>query len=196
LTSLQAAGTSVAGSIEEILKGTQRMNRLKNFALMAAGFGILAAVVSGITAAPAIAQLVKAALVKNVDERGRTPYSATVSTCTNFSNLCGTSSGSPAVPAGKRLVVTHINTQIVTSAGVSVSSVQLYFVNSAAAATPITYLSPTHVGTGAGVSNYVANQDVLVYVEAGFQPNVLFNVFGSGVSADAFITGYLVDLTI
>ena len=54
------------------------MNRFKNYAMMAAGFTVLAAVIAGITAGPAIAAAVKAALIKNVDERGRSPHSVGV----------------------------------------------------------------------------------------------------------------------
>ena len=42
------------------------MNKFKNYLLMAAGFAVLAAVVSAITAGPAIAQAVKTALVHDV----------------------------------------------------------------------------------------------------------------------------------
>ena len=91
------------------------MKRFKNYVWMAAGFAVLTAVVSGIVAAPAVAALVKAALVKNVDEPGRLPYTSLVA---GFNFAC-TLNCTPApfgdsfallppVPSGKRLIVNHI----------------------------------------------------------------------------------------
>jgi hypothetical protein len=71
------------------------MNNFKNYIFMAAGFAVLVAVVSGITAGPAVAALVKAALVQSVDEPGRNPFALSAS---------GTG-GSWSVPAGQRYVI-------------------------------------------------------------------------------------------
>jgi len=94
------------------------MNRLKNQILLAAGFAVLAGVISGITAAPAIAQAIKAALVKNVDEPGRTPFEQNIEftqsvcglNCYNFQKIssCLFLDGA-VVPAGKRFVIQHVS---------------------------------------------------------------------------------------
>ncbi len=54
------------------------MNRFKNYVLMAAGFAVLVMTVGVFSAGPAIAQAVRAALVSNVDEPGRIPYSVAI----------------------------------------------------------------------------------------------------------------------
>ena len=80
------------------------MNGLKNNLLIAAGFTVLIAVVGGISAGPAIALAVKAALVKNVDEPGRSPYqshSICVGTGDCRSNFVG-------IPQNTRLVVQSV----------------------------------------------------------------------------------------
>lgn len=104
------------------------MNKFKNYIWMAAGFAILAAVISGIAAAPAIAQAVKAALVKNVDEPGRQPFEVNVdftssgcsSHCVNFisSGTARNFATDPPVPMGKRWVVTEISGSIPSSSSI------------------------------------------------------------------------------
>src|SRR5437868_3030599 len=69
------------------------MNKFKNYVVMAAGFAVLAAVISGVMAAPAIAALAKAAVIQNRDEPARQPF------------LIVGNSG--IVPAGKRYVIEH-----------------------------------------------------------------------------------------
>jgi len=89
---------------------------------MAAGFVVLAAVVSGIAAAPAVAQLVKAALVQNVDEPGRNPFQVDLPIGSTAPG-CGVSlcsipiPGGFTVPSGKRLVITNITGQVFTTNG-------------------------------------------------------------------------------
>src|SRR4051812_19831243 len=94
------------------------MNHFKNQILLAAGFSVLTGVISGITAAPAIAAAVKAALVKNVDEPGRMPYRVEVHCDTVASNIC--SADGPAVPAGMRLVIEHVSAQARVGGGVQI----------------------------------------------------------------------------
>ena len=64
------------------------MNRLANYVCMAAGFAILVFTISALTPGSALAQIVKAALVKNVDEKGRVPYSFTQFCINNTDNVC------------------------------------------------------------------------------------------------------------
>jgi hypothetical protein len=94
------------------------MNRWKNYVWMAAGVAAIA-VVGSFTAKPVIAQI-KAALVQNVNEPGLNPYQFYVSFHQGFVFPSGAGSCSgvqcnftlPAVPAGKRLVVTNITGNI------------------------------------------------------------------------------------
>ncbi len=73
----------------------------RNRLLMFAGALALTAVLGKFYAVPAIAQAARAALVQDRDNPARQPYTALVPT------VNGTAS-SPAVPAGTRLIVTHM----------------------------------------------------------------------------------------
>ena len=83
------------------------MNRFKNYVWMA-GFAILVAVVSGITAGSAVAQAVKAALVRDIDTPALAPLRA--GGTLNFAAL-NDSQLVTAVPVGKRLVIEHMSYQ-------------------------------------------------------------------------------------
>ncbi len=72
---------------------------------MAGGLALLA-ILGKFYALPAIAQTVRAAIVKNTDERGRNPYVANVS-CSPVSGGCY--APGITIPAGMRLVVENIN---------------------------------------------------------------------------------------
>ena len=166
------------------------MNRLKNNLAIAAGLAVLIAVVGGISAGPAVAQAVKAALVKNVDERGRVPYSA-VLTCATATDNCFANAA--AVPAGKRLVIEHVSAfNQVTSPG----EIALYrmLVGSSLRA-GLTISTPI---TKSGFNNSVVNESVLAYVEAGEVVTIQISSVApaSTLSTTAYLSGYLVDLGI
>src|SRR5947207_15636412 len=94
-------------------------NDMKNklFTLLAAM--ALLSVVGAFYAAPAIAQTVRAALVKNLDEPGRNPYMHTsYASCTSlYTQTCQVFL--PAPPAGKRLVVQYVSAGIEASGGIT-----------------------------------------------------------------------------
>lgn len=162
------------------------MERFKNYVWMAAGFVILAAAISAFVPGSALAQIVKAALVKNVDEHGRSPYTARIHCETNGTNSC--SAETDPVPAGKRLVIEHIN------AGAQITGKILFykvFVNG------LDYnFAPTLNGNDGVLNNYALNEPALIYLEAGQKALVLCNTSAIGVNNSAFLTGYLIDLSI
>ena len=82
------------------------MKRFRNYVLMAAGFVVLVIVVGAFSAGPVIAQAIRAALVSNVDDPGRIPYEVR-GLCNHLSTTSFCSASQP-VPAGKRLVSTHV----------------------------------------------------------------------------------------
>src|SRR5262245_35185588 len=83
------------------------MRRLALNGLVAIGLMFVAVLAGTFTGARAVAQAVKAALVKSVDERGRTAWQVTQqSNCTNYSS-CFISF--PQVPLGKRLVIEYVS---------------------------------------------------------------------------------------
>ena len=158
------------------------MNNFKTYILMATGFAVLAAVVSGIAAGPAIAQIVKSALVKNVDEPGRSPYSASAS----CSAADGCDMSFARVPANKRLVVQFV------SANVSASNVNGDIPSLVLLSGKIhAYLPTTRVTKG--FSN--TGQAVTAYIDGNEVPILNATLLGAAVQANGILTGYLVDLT-
>ena len=168
------------------------MNRFKNQILLAAGFAVLAGVISGITAAPAIAQAIKAALIKNVDEPGRHPYSVR-SACVTPLNNCA--APFDAIPAGSRFVVEYVTVVVVPSNGPNgVADVILQ--NSGGTVKSYLDAAP-HADTGLGSSIFSSSHSVRAFYEPGEIPMVLFAVNTGGIAgARAVLTGYLIDLTI
>jgi hypothetical protein len=158
-------------------------NRLLNL-----GRGVaLLAVLGNFHAAPAPAQT-RAAVVKNIDERGRTPFGQTAS-CITSSTVCVAIF--PAVPANKRLVVEHVNGYVRTTGNLLYLAV-LYGNN------PLFHYIFFQI-QGSDQSNnsiYIANQPTLTYFEAGQTPNFVVNIKSAAdIAAQLTITGYLVDLT-
>jgi len=164
------------------------MNRFKNQILLAAGFAVLAGVISGITAAPAIAAAIKAALIKNVDESGRVPYYKKLS-CSSPINICIASA--PAVPANMRLVIEHVGAHIQTDIGFRVESFSMQAVNDERA------LAHADFNTTSGLQDISnVNAAVLAYFEPGEIPSVGVAAPGGRIGMVTVISGYLVDLTI
>ena len=160
---------------------------MRNTILTLAGVLAFATVLGAFFGEPLLAQ-VRAALIKNVDEKGRTPYQQFSQQFCSTSPVCTV--GLPAVPAGKRLVVEHVNVEVIPEPG------------SIADLTTLTGATSGGFWTFAGekmATNSVAvNAPVLAYFEAGQAPgvNVLWGVeTGSGL-VNVALTGYLVDLTL
>ncbi|HET9269366.1 MAG TPA: hypothetical protein VFO31_14430 [Vicinamibacterales bacterium] len=138
------------------------------------------ACLAGVLARPAIAQI-RAAVVKNVDEKGRIPFQAT-SLCVSAFPAPNCFVTFPAVPAGKRLVIEYVSAEFNLSPNFQ----------PAAALTNVSgginHPLPTFFRFGA---NYGVSSRLLLYAEAGQQP--VLNAFGTSGSGN--IAGYLVDLT-
>ncbi len=160
---------------------------MKNKLLTLAGALALLAVLGKFYAGPAIAQTVRAVLVKNEDEKGRNPYSQFL-TC-NSSGEC-TATGS-VVPANTRVVIQHVSGNF-ESTGQSLAFVALSANNSGLTS----FLPATLVNVPAhGFNNFYVNQPVLLYVEAGDMPKI--NLQGTStdpVFCFVYLTGYTVNL--
>ncbi len=159
---------------------------MKNKVLSFAASLALLAVAGHFYAKPLLAAV--AALVKNVDERGRNPYAQQVTCYIVNSNQC--SAIFPAVPANMRLVVEHVNISVDTPTplvGVDLGMGGM-----------ILYPLMTLQGQDpAGNSVYIANQPLLMYAEAGTTPAVTINTRTGGfefISSSITLTGYLVNL--
>jgi len=171
------------------------MNRFKNQILLAAGFAVLAGVITGITAVPAIAQAIKAALVKNVDEPGRVPFQVVLNDVTPGNGGCFAST--LPVPTGKRLVLQHVNADIELG-GVG-NKVQIFRVTvGGGLSIGNSYLHPELNDGSGGYNYYVVNSDVRMYLDAGQAAQVdgFFSTSGTPEGCRTTLTGYLVDVTI
>jgi hypothetical protein len=168
------------------------VNRSKTYIAIAAAFAALAAL-AHFTAKPLLAQ-VKAALIQNVDEPGRNPFSEefdlspTLPGCTlDYCDLPGTL----VVPAGKRLVITNITGQAVTSNGLG-ANVELITRPSGA-----TLWLPATIAFQGG-STYVINLNLQLqsYYEAGQKIELFLSTSGTFVDVGTSVTvsGYYVNL--
>ncbi|MBZ5624982.1 MAG: hypothetical protein LAQ69_40715 [Acidobacteriia bacterium] len=163
---------------------------MKNRLLTFAGGLALLAVLGKFYAVPAIAQAVRAALVKNIDERGRIPFQARFS----CSDVAQCSALANPVPAHSRLVIEHIGAQCLMTTGDQIS--QLILTNDTG--TQPDFLIATFQArfAVAGRDVYVTSQPVLAYVEAGQRPTVTLSGGSQAtVTINGVISGYLVDLS-
>jgi hypothetical protein len=168
----------------------KRKKKMKNRLWTMAGALALLAVVGKFYALPAIAQTVRAALVKNIDERGRNPYSAHVA-CGFVppAFFCDAAPTSP-VPAGMRLVVEYVNMQVAVSRGAVLNS-PILFTN---VPDNIFNYIPTTFALSNGESDiYVGRENLVGYVEAGNTPFIQIRGNGTFI-VNGLITGYLINL--
>jgi hypothetical protein len=166
------------------------MKRLTTQILTAIGFVTFMTVV-GLWSSPKLMAAIKAALVQNVDEPGRNPYSENKSTvdCIGFgTNNCNLQF-SP-VPAGKRLVVTNVSGLIVVAGGSSYRTVTLY----STIARFTQNLPVIFQGSLQQQEYYVFNQAVVHYVEPGDRPSVDIDSDHILITSNLFMTGYYISL--
>ena len=136
----------------------------------------------------------KPALVQDRDEPGRNPYQQTLQMnqnsthCGPLVSLCSFSFDT--VPAGKRLVVTHVSVILHTNP---------------ATGEPLAYAGPAQIPNfahwlplprSAGGTQHITAGAVLFYVEAGTYPYVIITAspLTDGPTASASISGYYVSV--
>jgi len=164
---------------------------MKNRILTLAGILALVAVLGKFYAVPAIAQAVRAAVVKNIDEPGRSPFQQEAFFSGSCPNIAACSVNYAPVPANKRLVITNVSGRFLTTGSNGrVDQVDLI-------TGPIlnrTFFLASIQNSSAGGSAWVVSQQIHAFVEAGTTP--VIEVFGIGTGALYFtITGYFVDVT-
>jgi len=159
------------------------MKRLQNYVWMA-GFAVLVSVISAVTTAPTIAQAVKAAVVKNVDEPGRSPYHASGSCVVG--TLCTITF--PAVPANKRLVVQYVSADLQSNNAVGNNG--LGFLSDG-------FKSYANFDIPRIESlNFATGQEATAYIDANAVPRFSLALPSStAFQSHGILTGYLVDLT-
>jgi hypothetical protein len=187
------------------------MKNFKSYAWMAIGCALVIAVFSGMTAGPALAQLVKAALVKNVDERGRVPYEEEV-VCSDFTFFSDCTVEAAAVPPAKRLVIEHVSMDLLLVAAQSGPTPRPRSVTMSGNEFTIVgqqffrqqFLAPSLLSAdstlGPVFAHYAANQAVLTYYESGQKPKLSVSsdaVLNTNLSiVRATFSGYFVDLSL
>jgi len=161
---------------------------MKNRLLSLAGGLALFAVLGKFYALPAIADSLHAALVKNIDERGRNPYSQELN-CTFSNGACLMTA--PPVPASTRLVLEHVNLFVSVPPGIDYTGTYI----SNTARTFAFWLPTPQAMPFLSYFSYMSNESVLHYFEAGESPIAYAssNARSSG-SASVSLTGYLVKL--
>jgi hypothetical protein len=173
--------------------GWTRRVTIRSIALIAAS--LMAALVM----APSFAQT-RAALVKNVDEPGRTPYQAAVEF--NPGTGCASSSCNfisfPVVPAGKRLVVEQVT--ILAAVATTGQPTVLAFGHSSFSVNASNRAIVTgwvNTGFSSGGANFWAvDRPVRVFFEAGETPQIKMYASASfSFVGNATLHGYLIDAT-
>lgn len=162
------------------------------FHTVPAALALAIAAAGALSALPVAAQT-RAALVQSVDEPGRNPYQEVLSDLgCRGTTVC--SFNFAAVPAGKRLVVTHISGYIDTAAGTLPNGfLTSSFGGSSYATSPFTGVRGPISGLGTRI---VINNEVLAYFSVGETPRATMQVFGDTASGGALImlTGYFVNV--
>lgn len=180
----------------------------KSSYLLVLGGRLFAIAALSLLSIPNAAAQVRAAVVKNIDEPARSPYQAYVHATVGVNSACGTNFcdfAFPAVPANKRLAVTNVSVRFVPDANGTIEDVYLYVLDNTfnfLSKYPLQYnpnlYPPDHLAPNAA-RTYVANEQVLWYLEAGQIPRLFFHTSGGGLDTfgeqRVMLVGYLVDLT-
>jgi hypothetical protein len=159
---------------------------MRNKLVIGAAALALLGVLGHFSAKPLLAQI-RAALVRNIDEPGRSPYLSASPNVGYTPNQC-IAEFAP-VPPNKRLVVQHISGYAALT-GPSTLVVAILEAPNVLVNVPRAYLSATFVGG----SQYVANQEMVLYLEPGGVPRLRFQVSNVSCTAVGTLSGYLIDL--
>jgi hypothetical protein len=162
---------------------------MKNKLLIAAASLFVFAVLLHNFEKPVLAQI-RAAFIKNIDERGRAPYMTTaICQPDSGSNFC---SGTFAViPPNKRFVVEYANgAYLIRNAEIDSAALN-------SGSTPRLVLDPHLTGSSGFFNSYLISMQLLAYYEPGDAPSVLVisNAGNVQPSGSVTLSGYLVDLT-
>jgi hypothetical protein len=171
---------------------------MKNKLLMGAAALALFGVLGHFGAKPLLAQI-RAALVKNIDEPGRSPYQSTKSCSIAATNVLGLLlCDLTPVPTGKRLVIQHISSYMTCPSGCFINYFKIVraanaFIVDDSAFIPPPSQAPLVPGNCCGTSGLV-NLDVRLYLEPGDTPEILISFEQYPATVVSTVTGYLVDL--
>jgi hypothetical protein len=138
-----------------------------------------------------LAQTIRPAMVRSVDEPARVPYFVSAQPTCPFTNECLVSG--PVVPAGKRLRVTRLEGMLVLQATNIIVFLSTDDDNAPVVMFPSNTFGQAFFGTGVSF-----NQEVDFYFEAGQTPSLVVGTSGGNITTDArsrlTIAGYMVDV--
>ena len=163
---------------------------MKNKLITLAAALVIAAALGKFYALPAIAQTVRAALTQSTDEVGRIPYQAS-SSCSGDSTCYA---DFPAVPANKRLVITHVSgyvQQRETAGAVG----EIFLLGIAPLGSKPVPESLLTFQNGAQ-DTAIFNESVLTFMDAGYAPRILVGSDGGPSLLELYavqLSGYLLD---
>jgi hypothetical protein len=165
---------------------------MKNKLFTLAGAFTLAAVIGSIYAAPALAQVIKAALVKNIDEPGRSPYTVRLA-CLTVSSLQCVDSSTTTIPMGKRFVVQYV-TAFSESGSSTDGFVHIFSFNGGSGELLRQAHVPMPISFVSGVlKKFVGSAPVTCFFDEGLTVQAQFFLGTSG-DGSVVINGYLVNL--
>ena len=164
------------------------------FQTVPAALALAIAAAGAWTALPAAAQT-RAALVQSVDEPARNPYQERIFGIT-CSGMTACSFNFAAVPAGKRLVITHISGFVDTATGVPPQGELESNLRGATNSAHVYFTGVRGLTGGALGTRYYFNQEVLAYFGAGETPNGSYFAFFDLLSGGAvmMVSGYYVNV--
>jgi hypothetical protein len=171
-------------------KSLERTINMKNRLLTLAAALVLVAAFGKFFALPLLAQT-RAALVQNMDERGRIPYQST-SINSNCSGTLQCDVFFSTVPTNKRLVITHVDTFVTVNNTGSLINIFVSTATSSNRAYPEFTAGPQT----AGVSTFLSSRAVQLYVDAGAAALVHFQATDKVFPLSVTLTGYLLGCTI
>ena len=174
---------------------------MKNTLLMGAAALAAVGTLGHFGAKPLLAQI-RAALVKNIDERGRSPYIVQVP-CQPGSDLGGPINKCtwtfPPVPPNKRLVVEYVNAAIDGANGGFAFNAYLQVPSAGSQLIALTSHFEVSRPAFAGILHdyYSISMPVMLYYEAGQVPVAvaLEQFSGHFMNGPFTLSGYLIDLT-
>ena len=124
--------------------------------------------------------------IRDVDGPARQPFSFFGNCESTSSNICQIRV--PAIPAGKRLVLQHVNGAVQVFGTTRILNYNV-FVGNGALAMPATVVS-----ADGSTSNYAINEPVLAYLEPGAELIVQPSASDTRLIATTRLSGYFVDL--
>jgi hypothetical protein len=160
---------------------------MKNTLLISAAVLAALSTLGHFAARPLLAEI-RAALVRNIDEPGRSPYQSAVLNGAFTPDTCFVEFA--PVPPNKRLVVEHVSAYVAVGGATTLLLGKFLVPNLANG--PKVFFSAASVG----FQQWATSQSMTLYVEPGGVPRVAFTITSNiPCTASGNLSGHLIDLT-